>query len=425
MREIISIQVGQCGNQVGNDFWSRICREHNIALDGYTSDTNIEDRRDIFFYEADDRRSVPRAVLVDLEPRVINALHKIFYSEENIFLSNDGCGAGNNWAHGYYSGQLMKEDVLEAFQREAEGCDLLESFFLFHSVAGGTGSGFGSLLAEEVRANFPKKSLQSYSIFPNNSEISDVVVQPYNSVLALQRLHQFCDSVIVMDNGALGKIALDTLRIRTPNYDQINSLVSTVISASTTTLRFPTYMFSDMSSILAATVPYSSLKFLIPSYSPFVNKESKVIRKLTVDEIMRRLYSNKTRMASCESSRAHAYVSVFNVLNNIENVTDVQKTLIRNFNINFVPWTLPLSNTVVGKNFKERVCGLSLGNYTGIANLFKKICSQYDVLRQRNAYIENYRKFCSDMNIFDEARECVQGIIDEYHASELVSFKNR
>ena len=203
MREIISIQVGQCGNQVGSNFWSRISSEHHIGADGYAREDNIDDRKDVFFYQANDNRYIPRAILVDLEPRVINAVHKNFYNEENIFLSNDGCGAGNNWAHGYFSGQTMKDDVLDALQREAEGCDLLETFFLFHSVAGGTGSGFGSLLVEEVKSSFPKKILQSYSIFPNNTEVSDVVVQPYNSVLVLQRLYQFCDSVIVMDNGAL------------------------------------------------------------------------------------------------------------------------------------------------------------------------------------------------------------------------------
>ncbi|KAL0265545.1 UNVERIFIED_CONTAM: hypothetical protein PYX00_011257 [Menopon gallinae] len=425
MREIIALQVGQCGNQIGNEFWSRICKEHNISSDGYSGNDDLDDRKDIFFYQADNNRYVPRAVLADLEPRVINAVHNGFYNEENIFLSNDGCGAGNNWAHGYCTGQTMKDEIVDALQREVEGCDLLESFLLFHSVAGGTGSGLGSLLLEEIRSLFPKKIIQSYSIFPNNTEISDVVVQPYNSVLSLQRLHQCCDAVVVMDNGALGKIALDTLRIKTPNYNQINLLISTVISASTNTIRFPTYMFSDMSSIVSATVPYNNLKFLVSSYSPFINKENRIVRKCTVDEILRRLYSDKTRMAYCDVSRAYSYISIFNVLNNVENIVDAQKALLKNFNISFVPWMPPLSHTVIGRNLKGRVCGLSLGNYTGISTLFRKICDQYDVLRQRNAYIENYRKFCSDLGIFDEARECVQHLIEEYQSSELSSFKNK
>lgn len=425
MREIVTLQIGQCGNQIGNNFWSKICGEHNLDQCGYQiSNNDLEDRKDVFFYQADDGKFIPRSILVDLEPRVINSLQKNFYNEENIFVSGEGCGAGNNWAYGYYSGKSLKDEVMDALQREVESCDLLESFFMTHSVAGGTGSGFGSLLLEEIKNTFPKKSLNSFSIFPNNDEISDVVVQPYNSVLSLQRLFLHCDSVVVMNNGSLSKIALDSLRIKTPNFDQINYLVSTVMSATTNTLRFPTYMFSDFNSILSAVIPYNTLKFLIPSYSPFVNKEVKIVRKLTVDEIIRRIYSEKTKMASFAQSKTHGHISVLNIFNNVEDVSEVEKGILKN-NLNFVPWMPPMPHYVVGRNIGDRVNGLCLSNNTGISNLFKKILSQFDTLKCRNAYTENYKKFCGDLSVFDEARENVEKLIEEYQESELMSFKNK
>ena len=36
-----------------------------------------------------------------------------------------------------------------------------------------------------------------------------VVVQPYNSLLAMRRLTQNADAVVVLDNGALSRIAAD------------------------------------------------------------------------------------------------------------------------------------------------------------------------------------------------------------------------
>jgi hypothetical protein len=33
-REIITIQVGQCGNQIGSEFWKQLCAEHGISPDG-------------------------------------------------------------------------------------------------------------------------------------------------------------------------------------------------------------------------------------------------------------------------------------------------------------------------------------------------------------------------------------------------------
>lgn len=52
-------------------------------------------------------------------------------------------------------------------EREADGSDSLEGFVLCHSIAGGTGSGLGSFLLESLNERFPKKLIQTYSVFPN------------------------------------------------------------------------------------------------------------------------------------------------------------------------------------------------------------------------------------------------------------------
>jgi hypothetical protein len=80
------------------------------------------------------------------------------------------------------------------------------------------------------------------SVFPNQSESSDVVVQPYNSLLTLKRLTHHADAVVVLDNTALDRIAVERLRVDNPSFSHINGLVSTVMAASTTTLRYPGYM---------------------------------------------------------------------------------------------------------------------------------------------------------------------------------------
>jgi hypothetical protein len=96
----------------------------------------------------------------------------------------------------------------------------------------------GSYLLERLTDRFPKKVIETYSVFPNQDEISDVVVQPYNSLLTLKRLTQSADCVVVLDNTALNRIATDRLHIQNPSFTQINTLVSTIMSVSTTTLRY-------------------------------------------------------------------------------------------------------------------------------------------------------------------------------------------
>ena len=53
--------------------------------------------------------------------------------------------------------------------------------------------------------------------------------------------------------------------------------------------------------------------------------------------------------------------------------------------------------------------------------LFENICSQYDKLKKRNAFMDQYKKFSSfedDLGEFDDSRETVQSLIDECKAAE-------
>ena len=110
--------------------------------------------------------------------------------------------------------------------REVDGSDSLEGFMLLHSIAGGTGSGLGSYLLERMNDRYPKKLIQTYSVFPDTQGGGDVVVNPYNSLLAMRRLTQNADSVVVLDNGALSRIAADRLHVQEPSFQQTNQLVS-------------------------------------------------------------------------------------------------------------------------------------------------------------------------------------------------------
>ena len=275
-REVITLQVGQCGNQIGTEFWKQLCAEHGISKDGileeYAANGNAGDRKDVFFYQADDEHYVPRALLLDLEPRVINAIqnseYRNLYNQENVYISNSGGGAGNNWASGYAQAESVQEEIMDMIDREADGSDSLEGFVLCHSIAGGTGSGMGSYLLEALNDRYGKKLVQTYSVFPNQNETSDVVVQPYNSLLTLKRLTLNADSVVVLDNTALNRIAVDRLHIQNPTFAQTNALVSTVMAASTTTLRYPGYMNNDLVGLVASLIPTPRCHFLMTGYTP-------------------------------------------------------------------------------------------------------------------------------------------------------------
>ena len=126
-REIITLQAGQCGNQIGSEFWKQLCAEHAISPDGLLEDVDGQatagDRKDVFFYQADDEHYIPRAILLDLEPRVLNSIqsspYRGLYNPENFLMSTDGGGAGNNWAKGYCDSQSRIEDIMDIIDRQA------------------------------------------------------------------------------------------------------------------------------------------------------------------------------------------------------------------------------------------------------------------------------------------------------------------
>ena len=75
-------------------------------------------------------------------------------------------------------------------------------------------------------------------------------------MLTLKRLTQCADAVVVLDNTALTKIAVERMHVANPSFDEVNHLVSTVMAASTSTLRYPGYMNNDLIGLIASTNQY-------------------------------------------------------------------------------------------------------------------------------------------------------------------------
>ena len=62
MREIVHVQAGQCGNQIGAKFWEIISDEHGIDPTGsYNGDSDLQlERINVYYNEASGGKYVPR-----------------------------------------------------------------------------------------------------------------------------------------------------------------------------------------------------------------------------------------------------------------------------------------------------------------------------------------------------------------------------
>ncbi|XP_062297285.1 tubulin, beta 6 class V isoform X8 [Scomber scombrus] len=214
MREIVHIQAGQCGNQIGTKFWEVISDEHGIDPTGnYVGDSPLQlDRVNVYYNEASSHKYVPRSILVDLEPGTMDSVRsgafgQLFRPDNFIFGQT---GAGNNWAKGHYTeGAELVDSVLDIVRKECEHCDCLQGFQLTHSLGGGTGSGMGTLLISKIREEYPDRIMNTFSVMPS-PKVSDTVVEPYNATLSVHQLVENTDETYCIDNEALYDIGNST-----------------------------------------------------------------------------------------------------------------------------------------------------------------------------------------------------------------------
>jgi len=75
----------------------------------------------------------------------------------------------------------------------------------------------------------------------------------------------------------------------------------------------------------------------------------------------------------------------------------------------------------------HRVSGLMLANHTSISALFKRAARQFDKLRKREAFLEQFRKeamFSENLDEMDASREIVQQLTEEYEAAATPEYLN-
>ena len=118
-------------------------------------------------------------------------------------------------------------------------------FQITHSLGGGTGAGMGTLLISKIREEYPDRMMCTYSVVPS-PKVSDTVVEPYNATLSVHQLVENSDETFCIDNEALYDIHFRTLKLANPHYNDLNHLVSIVMSGLTTCLRFPGQLNSDL-----------------------------------------------------------------------------------------------------------------------------------------------------------------------------------
>ncbi|TFJ84496.1 hypothetical protein NSK_004481 [Nannochloropsis salina CCMP1776] len=375
MREIVHVQAGQCGNQIGAKFWEVISDEHGVDPTGaYHGDSDLQlERINVYFNEATGGRYVPRAILMDLEPGTMDSVRagpfgQLFRPDNFVFGQT---GAGNNWAKGHYTeGAELIDSVLDVVRKEAESCDCLQGFQLTHSMGGGTGAGMGTLLISKIREEYPDRVMSTYSIIPS-PKVSDTVVEPYNATLSVHQLVENADQCFVLDN----ELAVNM-------------------------------------------VPFPRLHFFMIGFAPLTSRGSQQYRALTVPELTQQQFDAKNMMCAADP-RHGRYLTCACMFRGRMSTKEVDEQMLNVVNKNssyFVEW--------IPNNVKASICDIPpkglkmsttfIGNSTAVQEVWKRVSDQFTAMFRRKAFLHWYTGEGMDEMEFTEAESNMNDLVSEY-----------
>jgi len=431
-REIISIHIGQAGVQTGNACWELYCLEHGIQPNGLMpNDSTVGKETDAFntfFSETSSGKHVPRAVFVDLEPTVIDEVRtgtyrQLFHPEQLITGKED---AANNYARGHYTvGKELVDITLDRIRRLTDQCQGLQGFLIFHSVGGGTGSGFGSLLLERLSVDYGKKSKLDFCIYPS-PQVSTAVVEPYNSVLSTHSLLEHTDVAFILDNEAIYDICKKSLDIERPTYTNLNRLIAQVISSLTASLRFDGALNVDINEFQTNLVPYPRIHFMLCSYAPVLSAAKAYHETLSVAELTNAAFEPQNMMAKCDPRHGKYMACCLMYRGDIvpKDVTASVATIKTKRTIQFVDWcptgfkcginsAAPVA--VPGGDLAKTPRALAmLSNTTAIAEVFQRLDHKFDLMYAKRAFVHWYVGEGMEEGEFSEAREDLAALEKDY-----------
>lgn len=368
--EIISIHVGHCGNKIGSSFWNTISRDHGIdqfcSFNGKDFDFQIENIG-VYFKESKNLSFFPRAVFADLDNESTETIRNSPLFSKSSIISMESTKR-NNWASVFYmEDHDFIESIMESIREEAEACESISGFHLFHSLGGGTGSGLASMIMNELRDEYPDQITSTFSVLPSQ-KVDDYFLEPYNSIFNLKYLIQSADEVFYFDNEELYNLCFHKFRLYDLSFHNLNYPILCRISSITSSLRFPDQLNSDLKRIYANIIPTPNLKFVNSNFVPHVSQGSCFFSP-NAKCLISPLFDKKEFIRLC------GYV---------------------NFNGRFQPdevkETMDIINSNENTDLKFSVCGNRI-DFTKTATLVENSTKIIKILeRQKNDFLKFYKK---------------------------------
>ncbi|VDK20856.1 unnamed protein product [Taenia asiatica] len=343
MKELCTFFVGQAGVQAASAVWEMLCLEHGVCRDGTIQyDPTLQEHRElntIFEQLTPHEKYVPRAVLADLEPSVIDEVrdgaYKNLFNPETLLAGMED--AAGNFARGYYTlGGKVVGALINSIRRLIEKCDNFEGTMTFSALGGGTGSGLLSMFQERACLEFAGRKMVQFSIVPSD-QMAIGPVEVYNCMHHLYHSSDFCDLNIFLDNSALFNICTKELAVVRPTYTTVNRIIGPLVAGLTASVRFKCCINGTISEFLTNLIPFPAIHYPMITFVPFCTNMEAERSRYTTPILTRMVFKPDYRtvtamldegvtLATCLTYRGHH--SVFEILRTLEGMREERANIV-------------------------------------------------------------------------------------------------
>jgi len=427
MRDVLSIHLGQCGIQIGGDFWKQILYEEGLTQDGSPLDrTNDTWNHNTFFDETSTLTYTPRALFIDAEDQVVadtiqNGSLKKLISDDNIVTHNQSASGVYSRAK-FYTSKAISQNVMHALRRVIERTECLDSIYNYSSICGGTGSGLMTYVNNLIRDVVPKVHNYHHAVFPSQT-LDTGTLAPYNAILYLAESRTNVHLRCVYNNEAMYNLLEPIMpdRNKCVHYSDMNYLISLVPSHITRGVRAQGKLTVNLDSsdhLMNNLVPFPGLNNVSTAIIPLRKKSCKTIPSII--SITSEAFLNYQEMCNIEIHHGKYMACCLHYCGemNVKECHDVVADVRSEFHIPFVSWiptgfkiTMDPQPTVHPAH-KEYINNspltlLKISNHTAVASSISHILQKYDTLLENRAFVWWYISEGMEEGEFSDAQETV------------------
>ncbi|XP_045178492.2 tubulin delta chain-like [Mercenaria mercenaria] len=399
----VFVQIGQCGNQVGQALWRRIMKDDEVHKS--------------HSFVANDGKF--RSVVVDSEPKVIRKITKgLPFREESVITGKRG--RGTNWALGYHglkrSGDdHLLEDTLDAVRKEIERCDCFNGIILLHSLSGGTGSGFGSRLTEILRDRYPMHHLMSCVFAPHASGESPL--QHYNALLTLATLQRTTDCVVLTHNDDVLHRVQKKKGQESISFANLNEAIASHLSG----IFLPTESLMTRSAYSLGMEPWEMIRSVSPMPNlKFVQIAQYMNSKMSWSDLLGKLSATIRKYDSSGkpySSLGNICVARGDTTGGFQlHVGALEPKLKQAYNcVNWNPFPVDFWTAKPNNCGSKNSASLTVaGNSSSITEYLENVLERSKVMYDAGAYLHWYWRHGAEKETFEDAFETLETVVEDY-----------